>query len=353
MTGLEARENHLNGVQESLCDSSRELAVMLEAIKARAKEVEEKERECRWFLEQGWKELEVKKNELNLIRDDIRVWEEKFGEQEKLIGGLFERIDLEGKHIGDVRSSIDEGFRELCLKERQVVARWRELELVRKQNESREDELDKKEEKLESLEKEIEMREKVFGSKQGMLEARESELAAREKLLELQKELDMKQREHDSAQKSKEGCTRKPDLINPIPSWGRAKKRRKSGDKGAYENDCEQHAVIDLAGSDSGCSGSESDLNETHSVPESDSAYSGSARDLGDAGLGLAKSNSDLCSDSCDSSGFEGSSLFIIRTNCLITSEERTHYAGIMLVKFGLVLTIIVMIRYKNHTQCS
>lgn len=73
----------------------------------------------------------------------------------------------------------------------------------------------------------------------------------------------MKQREHDSAQKSKEGCTRKPDLINPIPSWGREKKRRKSGDKGAYENDCEQHAVIDLAGSDSGCSGSESDLNET------------------------------------------------------------------------------------------
>lgn len=169
MTGLEARENHLNGVQESLCDSSRELAVMLEAIKARAKEVEEKERDCRWFLEQGWKELEVKKNELNLIRDDIRVWEEKFGEQEKLIGGLFERIDLEGKHIGDVRSSIDEGFRELCLKERQVVARWRELELVWKQNESREDELDKKEEKLESLEKEIEVREKVLVQNRGCL----------------------------------------------------------------------------------------------------------------------------------------------------------------------------------------
>lgn len=49
------------------------------------------------------------------------------------------------------------------------MARWRELELVRKQNESREDELDKKEEKLESLEKEIEVREKVLVQNRGCL----------------------------------------------------------------------------------------------------------------------------------------------------------------------------------------
>ena len=51
LIGLEARENHLNGVQESLSESSTELAVMLEAIEAPAKEVEEKGRECRLFLE--------------------------------------------------------------------------------------------------------------------------------------------------------------------------------------------------------------------------------------------------------------------------------------------------------------
>ncbi|XP_027158155.1 uncharacterized protein LOC113759781 [Coffea eugenioides] len=295
LTGLEARENHLNGVQGSLSESSRELALMLEAIEARAKEFEEKERECRLILEQGWKELDVKKNELSLIRDDIRVREEKLSEQEKLIGGLFERIELEGKHIGDLRCSVDEGFREICLKERQVADRWRELELVKKQIGSRENELDKKEEKLESLEKEIELREKVLGSKQGMLEARESELEAREKVLELQKELVMKQRELDSAQKSKECCSNKPGSINPTPSPERTKKRRKSEDKGASENESEQRALIDLVGSDSGDlghSGSGCDLKESHSVLESDSAYSGSACDLGQAGLGLANSNS-------------------------------------------------------------
>lgn len=44
LSGAEARENHLNGAQESLSDSSRELAVTLEAVEARAKEVQEKER---------------------------------------------------------------------------------------------------------------------------------------------------------------------------------------------------------------------------------------------------------------------------------------------------------------------
>ncbi|XP_027158500.1 uncharacterized protein LOC113760130 [Coffea eugenioides] len=223
---------------------------MLEAIEARAKEIEEKERECRLILEQGRKELEVKKNELSLIRDDTRLRQEKLSEQEKLIGALFERIEFEGKHIGDIRSSVDEGFRELCLKERQVADRWRELEWVEKQIESRENELDKKEEKLKSLEKEIELREKVLGSKQGMLEARESQLEAREKVLD----------------------------------YRRAKKRRKSGDKDAYENDSEQHPVIDLVGSDSGDSGHSGlgcDLNDSPSVSESDSGYSGSAHDLG------------------------------------------------------------------------
>nr|XP_027099109.1 uncharacterized protein LOC113718400 [Coffea arabica] len=45
----------------------------------------------------------------------------------------------------------------------------------------------------------------------------------------------------------------------------RAKKRRKSGDKGAYENDSEQHAAIDPIGSDSddsGHSGTGFDLNQ-------------------------------------------------------------------------------------------
>lgn len=328
LVGLEARENHLNVVQESLSESSRELAVMLEAIEARAKEVEEKERECRLFLEQGWKELEGKNNELSLIRDEIRVREEKLSEQEKLIGGLFERIELEGKHIGDIRSSIDEGFREICLKEREVSDRWRELKLVKKQIESRENELDRKEEKLEGLEKEIQVRKQALGSKQGMLEARESELVAREKVLELQKELVMKQRELDSAQKSKECCSTKPGSINPTPSWERTKKRRRSGDKGAYENDSEQHAVIDLVGSDSGDSGhsgSGCDLNEAHSVSESDSAYSGSAHDLGEAGLGLANSNSDSYSASCDdSSGFKNSSP-TYHSNKLFNDFRRTY----------------------------
>ncbi|XP_027158491.1 uncharacterized protein LOC113760120 [Coffea eugenioides] len=113
-----------------------------------------------------------------------------------------------------------------------------------------------------------------------MLEARESELEVREKVLELQKVLDSKQRELDSAQKNKESCSGKPDSINPIPTWGRAKKRRKSGDKDAYENDSEQYAILDLVGSDSG-----------------DSGYLGSAHDLGEAGLGLANSNSDTSND--------------------------------------------------------
>ena len=79
LTGLEARENHLNGVQGSLSESSRELGLMLEAIEARAKEFEEKERECRLILEQGW----------SLIRDDIRVREVKLSKVEKMIGGAF------------------------------------------------------------------------------------------------------------------------------------------------------------------------------------------------------------------------------------------------------------------------
>ena len=79
LTGLEARENHLNGVQGSLSESSRELALMLEAIEARAKEFEEKEREFRLILEQGW----------SLIRDDIRVREVKLSKVEKMIGGAF------------------------------------------------------------------------------------------------------------------------------------------------------------------------------------------------------------------------------------------------------------------------
>ena len=77
--------------------------------------------------------------------------------------------------------------------------------------------------------------------------------------------LELKQRELDSAQKSKEGCSKKPDSINPIPSQERAKKRRKSGDKGAYENDSEQHAAIDPIGSDSddsGHTGTGFDLNQ-------------------------------------------------------------------------------------------
>ncbi|XP_027114489.1 uncharacterized protein [Coffea arabica] len=137
----------------------------------------------------------------------------------------------------------------------------------------------------------------------------------------------MKQRELDSAQKSKECCSNKPASINPTPSSERTKKRRKSEDKGAYENDSEQHAVIDLVGSDSGDSGrsgSGCDLNESHSVSESDSAYSGSACDLGEAGLGLANSNSDSYSASCDSSGFENSSP-IYHSNKLFNDFRRTY----------------------------
>ncbi|KAL3507925.1 hypothetical protein ACH5RR_033307 [Cinchona calisaya] len=187
---------------------------MRESIEARLKEVEDKETDFQLFQAEVFKDLELKKVELSLIRADVIV------RQEKLIEGLFGKIEMERKQFETTRKQIDEMFVDIYLKEKQV-------NLIKIQNDSRATELNKREQNLERCTKEIELREVVLASRKEKLIAKENLLNAREKILDLKKELDLKKVELDSVKKSEGHCSSKLDSPNPTPSADQRKKARK------------------------------------------------------------------------------------------------------------------------------
>lgn len=182
LNGLEAKENRLIEVQESVINSSEKLILVQQSMQELGvvkSEVEEEEKVSHFlFLGNGFKELEIKIKKLGLVERDVMISLEKLGEKKKLIKGLFEIV----KNLGY------DGFVEMCLKECQAEESLRELKVIENQEvESSENGVDdgKGEETLEKLENEIERRQRVLTLKKEELVDKENELDGREKILGL------------------------------------------------------------------------------------------------------------------------------------------------------------------------
>ncbi|KAI5675871.1 hypothetical protein M9H77_06821 [Catharanthus roseus] len=152
LTRMRSKEAQLNAIQESLAEQSKGLDLMRKSVEERVKKVEKKEKELKDFQSIWVKDLEVKK-------EAIKGREEKLNEQEKLIQGVFEKIELERGKIEGIQKFIDGRFDEISQKERIL------------------------DEKLERYNEEIQLRENSFSSREKELVAREKELEAREKFL--------------------------------------------------------------------------------------------------------------------------------------------------------------------------
>lgn len=166
---LQSRETHLSSVQESVSESSKEMDLTRKSLEQKFDELVEKEKEFCLFQEKGTNKLKLQEQMLDMIHEEVEVRELKLNEQEKLIQGLFEKIELEQKEFEIIRNSVGKRFNEIGLKEYQIEQRANELDL--------------KEQKLMQREKEVESREKILYLKK--------------------KEIELKGRQFDSAKISK------------------------------------------------------------------------------------------------------------------------------------------------------
>ncbi|KAL3505890.1 hypothetical protein ACH5RR_031272 [Cinchona calisaya] len=165
---MEFQEKKLNVFAEFIFRRSKELDLMRESIKEWLKQDEE-EQAYDLFEDKGVKDLELKKKELSLIQENVKVMDEKLNVQQKLIHGLSEKIEFEREQFQTTGKAIDGRFREICWKERQI-------NLIKIHTASRLAKLDKRDENLERREKEIELKEVVLASRNEEVIAKERQL---------------------------------------------------------------------------------------------------------------------------------------------------------------------------------
>lgn len=161
---LQSRETHLSSVQESVSESSKEMDMTRKSLEQKFDELVEKEKEFCLFQEKRSNELKLQEETLGMIREEIEVRELKLNEQEKLIQGLFDKIELEQKEFESIKSSVGDRFNEIGLKEYHIEQRANELDLKEQKLMQREKEIESREKILYLKMKEIELKGKQFDS---------------------------------------------------------------------------------------------------------------------------------------------------------------------------------------------
>ncbi|KAK3023668.1 hypothetical protein RJ639_043549 [Escallonia herrerae] len=192
---LESREERLNSIRESL--------------DKRAKQLEERENEFQAFQEEKISDLNAKAEQLDSIRESVdnsleeaQYREEKLEEQQKLVEGVFERLESEESKLEVLRDSVREMLEEIRSKEKLVVNRAKEMDCIQDWMERRRKKLYGKEERFVEWEKLLDSRAKELDSKELKLKERERDLDARAKLNEEgKKEIELKEKEIESRSK--------------------------------------------------------------------------------------------------------------------------------------------------------
>ncbi|KAI5676580.1 hypothetical protein M9H77_07530 [Catharanthus roseus] len=180
LSGLEDKGKELEVEKESVAGKFKEVDSTRESVEARCMQVREKEKEFELIREKGLRDFELKKKEVDLILEGVKDWEVRFNEQEKLVKGFLQRIELGIKKFEVIQKSMGELFDALSQKERQVEDRSTELNLISNEIERKTIELHKKEEDLERCKRKFELREKALSLERQKLVAREKEIEARE-----------------------------------------------------------------------------------------------------------------------------------------------------------------------------
>nr|XP_027109459.1 uncharacterized protein LOC113729352 [Coffea arabica] len=261
LKGLEAKEKKLQVVQEIVRKSSEKLSLIRESM-------QQEEKTSHFLLNKGLKELEIRREKLGLIQENVMIRLEKLNEKELLIEGLFKKVELEVEQFQTNKKLVDECFEEIQFEERRLDDDMKELELIenlveRTENgihhekegiKIKEKVLGLKKEELVAKENELVAREKILVLKEEELSAKEKELEAREKILSLINEPDLEDRELDSVQKSIEQGSKQCDLTNPDPSEEeqldhRSRKREGTDKNGSCKSSKRCRPHVDFGGS--------------------------------------------------------------------------------------------------------
>ncbi|KAG8389205.1 hypothetical protein BUALT_Bualt02G0204700 [Buddleja alternifolia] len=202
---IESREVTLNVARETLDATTKDADLVRESANTRFKELEKREEEFRLYQEKKTRELVLEEEKLRLSREkfiqEVKFRKEKLDKQEKLVHGLQERLELAQNDVKDMSMVVTGKLKEIGLKENELnsvrdsIERKRyELELKKKELmekekgvKANEDSLIYKENELDVKNKELESKENDFELKEGCLKSQEGCLKSRRKKLDLRK----------------------------------------------------------------------------------------------------------------------------------------------------------------------